>query len=59
MLPRLFDRFASAAEPTGQRRRYGLGLALVSEIADRHGGAVSAQNRVDGGATLRLTLPTM
>jgi signal transduction histidine kinase len=59
MLPRLFDRFASAAEPTGQRRRYGLGLALVSEIADRHGGTVSAQNGVDGGATLHLTLPTM
>ena len=57
MLPRLFDRFASSAEPTGQRRRYGLGLALVSEIADRHGGAVSAQNSVTGGATLRLTLP--
>jgi signal transduction histidine kinase len=57
MLPRLFERFASAAEPTGQRRRYGLGLALVSEIADRHGGAVSASNGAEGGATLRLTLP--
>jgi signal transduction histidine kinase len=57
MLPRLFERFASAAEPTGSRRRYGLGLALVSEIADRHGGAVSARNGEAGGATLRLTLP--
>ena len=57
MLPRLFERFASAAEPTGQRRRYGLGLALVSEIADRHGGTVSASNPEQGGATLRLTLP--
>ncbi|HEY4019300.1 MAG TPA: HAMP domain-containing sensor histidine kinase [Pseudonocardiaceae bacterium] len=57
MLPRLFERFASSAEPTGQRRRYGLGLALVSEIADRHGGTVSAQNSETGGATLRVTLP--
>ncbi len=57
ILPRLFERFASSAEPTGQRRRYGLGLALVSEIADRHGGTVSAQNAESGGATLRLTLP--
>jgi signal transduction histidine kinase len=70
MLPRLFERFASSAEPTGQRlhrppaegppppgRRYGLGLALVSEIADRHGGTVSAQNGETGGGTLRLTLP--
>jgi signal transduction histidine kinase len=59
MLPRLFERFASSAEPTGQRRRYGLGLALVSEIADRHGGTVSAQNSEAGGATLRLTVPVM
>ena len=57
MLPRLFERFASSAEPTGQRRRYGIGLALVSEIADRHGGAVSASTGDSGGATLRLTLP--
>jgi len=64
MLPRLFERFASAGEPTGERRRYGLGLALVSEIANRHGGRVSAQNEptrdndgTRGGATLRLTLP--
>lgn len=59
MLPRLFERFASAAEPTGSRRRYGLGLALVSEIADRHGGTVSAHNSEAGGATLRLTFPVM
>jgi signal transduction histidine kinase len=70
ILPRLFERFASSAEPTGRYpdrppdggppppgRRYGLGLALVSEIADRHGGTVSAQNSESGGATLRLTLP--
>ncbi|HEX3778753.1 MAG TPA: HAMP domain-containing sensor histidine kinase [Pseudonocardiaceae bacterium] len=60
MLPRLFERFASSAEPTGQRRRYGLGLALVSEIANRHGGTVSAHNVAGrGGATLRLTLPAV
>ena len=59
ILPHLFDRFASTAESgtdTGQRR-YGLGLALVGEIAARHGGAVSADNPSGGGAVLRLTLP--
>ena len=59
MLPQLFDRFASAGSaptPTG-RRRYGLGLALVSEIAGRHGGRVQADNAPDGGAVLTLTLP--
>ena len=76
ILPRLFERFESSAggesaaeEPEdGGRRRYGLGLALVSEVAARHGGEVSARNgsRVGGppgsppgtgGATLELSLP--
>jgi two-component system OmpR family sensor kinase len=64
-LPRLFDRFASSStdgtRQTGreQRRRYGIGLALVSEIATRHGGNVSAHDRSDGGATLRVVLPAL
>lgn len=63
--PRMFDRFSSAAGseavPTGRsgRRRYGLGLALVSEITARHGGAISAHEPPQGGATLRLTLPAL
>ena len=66
ILPRLFDRFESsgsngAATPEGPsegRRRYGLGLALVSEVAARHHGEVSAHNRpAMGGATLELSLP--
>jgi two-component system OmpR family sensor kinase len=72
MLPRLFDRFESSGEApdgaagdtAGERRRYGLGLALVSEVAARHHGEVSARNRVaagttgsTGGATLELALP--
>ena len=58
MLPRIFDRFASTGDTHGVRpRRYGLGLALVSEIVDRHGGFVAAANSPTGGATLRITLP--
>ena len=48
VLPRMFTRFAGdRAEATvpGARRHYGLGLALVSEIATRHGGTVTATNR--------------
>ena len=61
-LPRMFDRFASDRRPATQasgRRHFGLGLALVSEIAARHGGAVTAENRrpPQPGALLRLTLP--
>lgn len=62
MLPRMFTRFAGQ-RPTddapGARRHYGLGLALVSEIATRHGGQVTAANRPapGTGAVLRLELP--
>ncbi|MCW2810854.1 MAG: Signal transduction histidine kinase [Friedmanniella sp.] len=59
--PRLFGRFVSdrgeSAVRSG-RRHYGLGLALVSEVARRHGGAVTAVNRADAtGAEFRLSLP--
>jgi signal transduction histidine kinase len=62
VLPRMFTRFAgdrSEATTPGARRHYGLGLALVSEIAARHGGTVTAANRPapDTGAVLRLELP--
>ena len=63
-LPRMFDRFSSDRRPTpetgGGRRHFGLGLALVSEIATRHGGSVTAENRrpPDVGALLRLTVPS-
>ncbi|HEY0239891.1 MAG TPA: HAMP domain-containing sensor histidine kinase [Friedmanniella sp.] len=62
-LPRMFDRFASDRRPTtetGARRHFGLGLALVSEIAARHGGTVTAENRPPSqpGALLRLSVPS-
>jgi two-component system, OmpR family, sensor kinase len=58
VLPRMFQRFASAREPDSGRRHYGLGLALVADVASAHGGGVEAGPRADGpGAVLTLTLP--
>ena len=61
MMPRLFERFSSARTRGGpdQPRHYGLGLALVSEIARSHGGEVTAQNvaQPGQGAALTLLLP--
>jgi signal transduction histidine kinase len=59
LVPTLFERFATApadGQPAAHRR-YGLGLALVSEIAARHGGSVSLADNGRPGATFRLLLP--
>jgi len=54
----LFERFWRAE---GGRERgkggAGLGLAIVAEIVDAHGGAVSAANAPDGGAEFEVRLP--
>ena len=60
--PRLFDRFTSYRPenpPPEAQRHYGLGLALVADVAANHDGRVSAASRADGqaGAVFTLTLP--
>jgi signal transduction histidine kinase len=51
----IFDRFARGTHGAG--RRYGLGLALVREVVDAHGGTVTAQSPPGGGATFTVNLP--
>jgi two-component system sensor histidine kinase MprB len=55
-LPYVFDRFYRAANARGLPGS-GLGLAIVRQIADAHGGTVTAANAPDGGAILQLRLP--
>jgi len=58
VLPLLFERFATARDTTSARRHYGLGLALVADVAAAHGGKVTAGRRTEGpGAVLTVTLP--
>jgi two-component system, OmpR family, sensor histidine kinase MprB len=55
-LPYVFDRFwrapAARALPGS-----GLGLAIVRQVAEAHGGSVSAELPPDGGTLMRLRLP--
>ena len=49
---RVFEPYVST-----KRRGSGLGLSLVRDIAERHRGRVTLENRAGGGAVARLTLP--
>jgi two-component system sensor histidine kinase MprB len=55
-LPRVFDRFYRAPAARGTPGS-GLGLAIVRQIAETHGGTVTAENAEGGGARLRFALP--
>jgi hypothetical protein len=57
-LPRLFERFHRVR---GARSRShegsGIGLALVCELAELHGGTVSVASKAGEGSTFRIELP--
>ncbi len=55
-LPHVFDRFYRGAEARGLPGS-GLGLAIVRQVAEQHGGRVSAQSAPAGGTLMRLRLP--
>jgi signal transduction histidine kinase len=55
----LFTRFSHGHRHTSAagRARYGIGLALVREIAHAHRGTIGVTQTPGGGATFRITLP--
>jgi two-component system sensor histidine kinase MprB len=55
-LPHVFERFYRSAEARGMPGS-GLGLSIVKQAAERHGGSVSAGRAPGGGALLTLRLP--
>ena len=55
-LPFVFDRFYRAPASRGMPGS-GLGLAIVRQVAEAHGGTVTAEPAEGGGTRVRLTLP--
>lgn len=43
-VPRLFERFFSTARPDTQRKSSGLGLCVVEQICELHGGSIALSN---------------
>lgn len=57
-LPNIFNRFWQA--DTSSQRKYqgmGIGLSLVKEIAEAHGGGVSVESERGKGTVMSVTLP--
>ncbi|WP_425956761.1 sensor histidine kinase [Xylanimonas sp. McL0601] len=58
---RIFDRFAHADPPAApgavRRTGFGIGLALVRDLAVRNGGSVTVADTSERGTTVVLTLP--
>jgi signal transduction histidine kinase len=59
MLPRLFDKFVQERQALDRSRGgLGLGLAIVREIVQLHGGAVAVRSRGEGhGSLFEVRLP--
>jgi hypothetical protein len=55
-LARIFDRFERAV-PVRHYGGLGVGLYVARQIAEAHGGAVTACNAPEGGACFRVVLP--
>ncbi len=60
-LPHVFDRFRQADESTTRRHGgLGLGLSIVKQLAELHGGSVRAKSPGPGhGSTFVVTLPVL
>ena len=52
LIAQVFDPYV-----TTKAKGTGLGLAIVRKIVEEHGGHIEAENRVEGGARIRIDLP--
>ncbi len=55
ILPRVLDRFVTG-DPS-RTDSSGLGLSIVADVMEEHGGYIRVENHPDGGAVVALVLP--
>jgi PAS domain S-box-containing protein len=59
-LPSIFDPFAQADAAAKRQGGLGLGLAIVRQLVELHGGRISAESEGPGrGATFRVSVPLL
>ena len=57
-LPHIWSRFYQADRTrSSEQSGVGLGLAMVKEIAELHGGSVRAESHIGQGSIFTVTLP--
>jgi len=56
-LESIFEAFVQSSQTKDGSGGTGLGLAICRKIVEIHGGRISAENRLDGGALFRIFLP--
>jgi CheY-like chemotaxis protein/two-component sensor histidine kinase len=57
-LPKLFDQFYRVAHRhPNAPKGLGLGLSIVKQLVELHGGAVTVESQVDHGSVFQFTLP--
>jgi two-component system, OmpR family, sensor histidine kinase BaeS len=57
-LPHIFERFYRAGHSRSREEGgTGIGLAIARQLAEAHGGALTASNHPEGGALFTLSLP--
>jgi signal transduction histidine kinase len=56
-LPYIFDRFYRVNATRSQSEGFGLGLAIVRQIAEAHGGKITVRSEIGKGSCFELILP--
>lgn len=56
-LDRITEKFYSLPRPTNNRKSSGLGLSIVSQIVELHGGKLNVQNRSPRGVEVSIQFP--